>query len=136
MNSRREEKIILFARLLQASVFFKPPDDLDEIEELIGVVDQVSGREWKALTILARFDKIVRADGNNDLQWAMTFWAEFEAAISKKLAIPIREVAAFMNHIERTGLYAQFVGGFMDYSGGVGKLTQKFYRLVALVQSA
>ncbi len=134
MNTRREEKIILFAKILQASVSFTPPDDLDEIEELIGVVDKVSGREWKALTILSSFDKTFRIKGNNDLQWAMTFWNEFEAAVSKELAIPPYEVAAFLNHIERTGLYAQFVGGFMDYAGGVGKLTQKFYRLIDLIQ--
>lgn len=135
LNARKSEKVILFAKLLKSSFQSDSPKDLDETEELIGVLEDVSYREWKSLLLLSSFfEQNIRKADHNDLQHIISFWPEFKTELTKYIEIPEVECSSFMNRIERTGLYSQFVGSFLDYSGGIGYLTPRFYRLKALIE--
>ena len=129
LNSRRREKIEMFARLLQASIAEAGPRDVDEYEEFLSILDELSYRELRALAILDTFSDRPRSNDQNDLQWTNTFWEEFERRLVAELDVPPDEVVDFMNRISRTGCYEMFTGGYMDYTGGKGKLTPTYRRL-------
>ena len=133
LSNRRREKIELFARLLKSTVDDIAPRDVDDFEELLSILDDLSFAEWKALLILDGYSKEVRQPSDSDLQWSLRFWNRFMNDVLAQLRVPDGEFTAFMNRISRTGLYEQFVGGDWDYSGGVGYLTPKFHRLKQLV---
>jgi hypothetical protein len=55
LNSRRREKIEMFARLLKASLGDTGPRDVDEYEEFLGILDDLTYRELQALAIMDSF---------------------------------------------------------------------------------
>ncbi len=134
LNSRRAEKIEMFARLLISSLSDNGPRDSDEYEDFLGILDDLSYREMLALSVLDRFSGCERESDQNDLQWTNTFWDEFEQVLCSELQVPEDSVSEFMNRISRTGCYEMFTGGYMDYTGGKGKLTPTFYRLRNYIQ--
>ncbi|MGH8252281.1 MAG: hypothetical protein ACREVI_16580 [Steroidobacteraceae bacterium] len=136
LNSRRREKIAMFARLLQASLAEVGPKDVDEYEEFLSVLEELSYREIRALAILDTFSTRPRTSEQNDLQWTNTFWDEFEQCLVAELGIPSDEVVDFMNRISRTGCYEMFTGGYFDYTGGKGKLTPTYRRLKGFVANS
>lgn len=132
-RTRRREKIELLACLFASSA--KNETDADHYEELLVMLDSISHREWRALVILSDFYDRPRQKSENDLQWTSAFWREFCRRAQDDLGIYGDEFTSFMNKIERTGLYQQFVGAYLDYSGGVGKLTPHFFQIRDLIQS-
>ena len=135
LNTRRREKIELFARLLKSAFTETRPRDIDEFEEFISILDDLTYEEWCALTILDSFSSRSRKAGDNDLRWSRTFWDEFRRTVERQLKIPSDEFTPFMNRLGRTGLYDQLVGAYLNYAGGVGKLTPRFHRLKSFINS-
>lgn len=135
LNSRRREKIQMFARLLKASLGEKGPRDVGEYEELLKILDDLTFRELQALAIMDSFSNRPRTSDQNDLQWTNTFWKEFEDRIVLDLGVPRDEVADFMNRISRTACYEMFTGGYIDYTGGKGKVTPTYRRLKRFISS-
>ena len=135
LNSRRREKIQMFARLLKTSLSAKGPRDVDEYEELLEILDDLTFRELQALAIMDSFSNRPRTPDQNDLQWTNTFWKEFEDRIVLDLGVPRDEVADFMNRISRTACYEMFTGGYMDYTGGKGKVTPTYRRLKRFISA-
>lgn len=133
LNTRRREKIQMFARLLNASLAEAGPKDVDEYEQFVEILDELTYRELRALAIMDSFSARPRDRTQNDLQWTNTFWREFEERITQELGVTEREVRDFMNRIARTGCYEMFTGGYMDYTGGKGKLTPTYRRLKSFV---
>jgi hypothetical protein len=135
LNSRRREKIEMFARLLKASLDDAGPKDVDEYEEFLGILDDLSYREIQVLALMDAFSNRPRSKDQNDLQWTNTFWDEFEDRVIRELGVPRGEVSDFMNRISRTGCYEMFTGGYFDYTGGKGKLTPMYRRLKQFISS-
>jgi hypothetical protein len=129
LNSRRREKIQMFARLLKSSISGEGPQDSDEYEDFLGILDELSYRELQALAIMDEFSSLPRTEEQNDLTWTDTFWDKFVNRLEEKLKIPSEEVSDFMNRISRTGCYEMFTGSYWDYTGGKGKLTPTYKRL-------
>lgn len=129
LNSRRREKIEMFARLLKASLGDTGPRDVDEYEEFLGILDDLTYRELQALAIMDSFSNRSRTPDQNDLQWTNTFWDEFEDRMVRELVVPKNEVSDFMNRISRTACYEMFTGSYWSYTGGKGKLTPTYKRL-------
>jgi len=125
----------MFARLLKASLGEMGPREVDEYEELLKILDDLSFRELEALTIMDSFSNSPRMSGQNDLQWTDTFWKEFEDRIVSDLGVPRDEVSDFMNRISRTACYEMFTGGYHDYTGGKGKLTPTYRRLKRFISN-
>lgn len=129
LNSRRREKIEMFARLLKSSLSDSGPRDIDEYEEFLEILDDLGIRELRALVILDTFSDRPRTAEHNDLQWTETFWDEFRERVVQELSIPEVEVSDFMNRISRTACYEMFIGSYLGYVGGKGKLTPTYRRL-------
>ena len=103
INTRRTEKIRLFARLLASSFSDMPPRDIEEFEELLKIVDELSFNEWRALAILDQHTSTPRSDEENDLQWTWKFWNDFRQAAGSELGIPTDEFVPFMTRLGRSG---------------------------------
>ncbi len=131
-NTKREEKIRLFAHLFasywRSGVFSE--DSFDEYEEDLSLIDELSYREFKILSILDRLEREnPMCPGMNRLQRARTFWNAFEAQVAKEIGVQIGEVQAYLQRLSRTGLYQIITGAYLDYEGGLGHLTPRFERL-------
>ena len=130
LNSRRREKIKMFARLLKSSIIGNgPKDSSDEYEDFLKILDELSYRELQALAIMDGFSDTPRTAEHNDLTWTNTFWDKFVNMVELELKIPSEEISDFMNRISRTGCYEMFTGSYFDYTGGKGKLTPIYHRL-------
>ena len=136
LNTRRREKIEMFARLLKNSITEKDISSIDEYEDLLKVLDELSYRELLALRILDEYSSITRLKGQNDLQWTNQFWDKFEEDITNELKIPKDQIASFMDKIARTGCYEMFTGAYWDYTGGKGKLTSMYWRLKKFIEDS
>ena len=134
LNTRREEKIRMFARYLKNSVHEPRPSDVDEYEDFLQILDELSYREMRALGLLEEFNVRPKESGSNDLAWTESFWDEFEEKMVSQLAVPRAEISSFMNRIARTGCYEVYTGTYWDYTGGKGKLTPMYERLVGFVR--
>ena len=135
-RSRHEEKIRIFARLLNNGVIEGRAVSADDYEELVSLLDELSLREWHALLMFRQRLDAVDPTGRNGLQRVIVMWPDFVVALEQELQVPLSEASSFMNRIARTGLYNEFTGSFMDYSGGLGTTTPKFDRFRALVKNS
>lgn len=134
LNTRRREKIRMFAKLLQrVTVPHGGLADVDEYEDFLGILDELSFRELRALDILDAFSGTPRSDDQNDMQWAMGFWDEFCRRLSDELPIPEEEIAHFLSRIGRTGCFQELTG-YYSSRPGMGRLTPRYIRLKELVQ--
>jgi hypothetical protein len=128
LNSRRREKIQMFARLLKSSIIGEGPQHIDEYEDFLGILDELSFRELRALAILDEFSSISSATEQNDPAWIDTFWDKFVNRLGVELKIPPQEVNDFMNRISRTGCYEMDIKSYFANSSG-RKLTPIYKRL-------
>jgi len=134
LNSRRREKIKMFARLLKSLLTENEIRSIDEYEDYLKILDEISCREFLALKVLDEYSETPRTEEQNDLQWTNQFWEDFESRLAGELNIPIEQVVDFMNRITRTGCYEMFTGSFWDYTGGKGRLTPTWQRLKNFVK--
>lgn len=136
LNSRRREKIRMFARLLKNSLGVAGDIDVDEYEDSVKILDELSYREIQALNLLDEYSVVPREDQQNDLQWINLFWGEFENRLCTQLGIPHEQVGDFMTRIARTGCYETLTGTYWDYTGGKGKLTPTYRHFKAFIVEA
>lgn len=135
LNSRRREKIQMFARLLKNSLTEHEIQDIDEYEDYLKILEELSYREIVALRIMDDFSMIPREKGQNDLQWIDLFWSDFEKKLSNTINIPTEQVTDFMNRTSRTGCYEPITGGYLGYTGGKGKLTPTYQKLKKFIET-
>lgn len=126
LNSRRREKITMFARLLKNSIRDTGDVDVDEYEDCANILDELSYREIQALSLLDEYSGVPKEDEQSELQWINIFWENFETRLCSQLNIPEEQVPDFMNRIARTGCYEMLTGTYWDYTGGKGKLTPTY----------
>ena len=134
LRARRTEKVKLLARLLKSSFRDEGPASIDEYEELLAILDDLSFREIKVLAILARHerDTAFRPE-DNDLQRANKAWPGFETEVQARLGISPEQLAPVLVRIQRSGCFAEITGGYWGYVGGRGRLTGLFQRLQDVV---
>lgn len=133
LHTRRNNKIRMFARLLQRGAVEGLAKSTDDYEELVALLDELSYREWEALIL---FDAYLdcQPENENPLARVNPFWLQFVSELEAQLGVPAEEASSFMIRIGRTGLFGEITGGYMDYGGGVGITTPKFARFRALVR--
>src|ERR1035437_3810645 len=108
LRERRQEKVKLFARLLKPAVAsgFK---NIDEYEEYMGILEELTYRELVTLITLRKFGEANPAmPGENDLQRATRFGDEFCAELARKTGIPSDEIDTTLTRLNRTGCYETF----------------------------
>lgn len=135
LNSRRREKIQMFARLLKSSVVEGNFSDTDEYEEFLGILDEISFRELIILDTLDKYEAQYRQnDKENDLQKTEHYWVAFKKDVEVKAGIPMQEIDGYLTRLNRTGCYETIVGGYLGYDGGRGKLSPNYFRLRKYIQ--
>lgn len=134
LNTRRREKIQMFARLFGGSLPEGELSDVDEYEDFLVILDELSYREIRALAILSTFAVAPRTREQSDMEWTLTFWDAFCERLSSELPLPAKEVPDYMKRISRTGCFQELVG-YYDARPGVGKLTPTYLRLAAYVRA-
>ena len=132
-RTRRREKTKLLARLLRGA-FAESIGSIDEFEELLSILDELSFRELIILGHLARLERSTPfADSDNDLQRAVKVWPELEAVVKTQMGLEPEQLAPILVRLQRSGCYSEITGGYWDYTGGRGRLTALFYRLENVV---
>ena len=133
LRTRREEKIRLFARLLAS--FGQETDriSVDNFEDSLNILDDLSCREFFVLLTLKKYEEQTPfLEGENELQRASRFWNQFTSEVCAKLGISTEELRGMLARLNRTGLYKTFTGAFFDYRGGMGTTTPNLDRLLKL----
>lgn len=137
LNSRRSEKIKMFARLLNSTVEPNTFLNTDEYEEFLNILDELSLRELLILFTLDKYESkltIKPEPGKTNLNEIIPFWGEFENEIHLKLGVPKNEIDAALIRLVRTGCYELFTGEYMGGTQGKGRLTPTFLRLKTFLQ--
>ena len=134
LDSRRIEKIKLFARLL-INAAKNQSLQTDMLEEFISILEDLSYREFQILHILFRYEsQSKREEKQNDLQFVAAFWDNFENSIYEELCIGKKELPSMLVRLNRTGLYETFTGSFWGYSGEQGKTTYLYRKFIEWVE--
>lgn len=137
LNTRRREKIRLFARLLKSSFLLDTSVTTDEYEDYLSILDELSYREFLILSTLERYEReFPPSENENQLQNTSRFWEEFVSEIKQELDLTFDEVQAMLTRLNRTGCYETIVGMYLGYQGGRGKLTASYFRLKKLLDAA
>ncbi len=143
INTRREEKIRLFARLLVSPAYLTDLSS-ETYEEFLQVLDDLSVRELQILLTLDEFERATPFQTStsptgtpiteNEGQRADRFWTEFVSVIETRCGIQPEQLEGFLTRLARTGLYGTFAGKYLDYGGGQGTLTPLFREFAAWLQ--
>lgn len=133
-NTRREEKIKMFASLLKNTFDKSIIVDTDEYEEYMLILDELSYKEIAMLIELEKLEnKTSRSEDENDLQYSLKFWDEFQKILIEEMKIDENEIDSKISRLERSGCYETFKGNYFGYSGGKGKTTPMFKKLKSLI---
>jgi hypothetical protein len=135
LNTRQRDKIKMFARLLSASLTPGSYSSTDEYEEYLGILDDLSCREIKILTMLDNYEsRFTKSSRENEIQRAHLFWELFTDELENNIGIHKDELIGVLTRLARTGCYEILIGGYTDTGGtGVGKLTHTYFRLKNLI---
>jgi hypothetical protein len=137
LNTYRKEKIRIFAIIFRNSLYEKSElVDVDVYEELIKILDELGYREIAALKIYESLITDPQIKNENELEQAFRVWDKFTEILEKDLKVPKEQAQSFMLRIARTGCYEEITGGYLDYTGGKGKLTPLYFTLKRFIESS
>ena len=135
LNSYRREKIRYFARLLTSSVTSSEISTIDEYEEYLSILDELSFRELGLLVVLSRYEKEnFLQDDRDPIQRPNRFWDQFSSEISSRFSISYEELNGILARLNRTGLYRTIIGMYPGYTGGRGELTPLYAKLEKMIR--
>lgn len=135
LNSRRREKIRYFARLLISSVNSSEISTVDEYEECLSILDELSFRELEILAVLSRYEKKYSyQDGESHIQKADQFWERFSSEVCSRFSIPREELNGILIRLNRTGLYYETFIGRYESTRARGALTPLYTKLEKLIK--
>jgi hypothetical protein len=134
MNTRRTEKVKLFAGIFNTYMENEEYNRTDEYEEMLSILDDLSFREFEVLSILFKYEKSNPLKENeNLLQRATNFWDEFLFEVALEFLISKDEIPGILTRVNRTGLYQTFSGNYLGYAGNMGNLTPNFYKFIKVL---
>jgi hypothetical protein len=134
LNTKHDEKIRMFARLIINGIRYDNSIPSDDHEEIIGIIDELYHREWQALLVFQRnLENQPLCD--NGLQRIQSFWKAFSEELYSSLGVPVSETSSFMIRIARTGLFHEITGSYFGYGGGLGMTTPRFQRVRKLIET-
>lgn len=130
INTKRSKKVEFFAKLLKAYIIYDELKQLDEYEDYLKILDDLSYRELVILIKLETCEsKYSKEDDENDLQYCSRYWDEFKSKLIFELRIQEDEIESLLTRLNRTGCYETFTGNYLDYTGGKGRTTPTFKKL-------
>jgi len=144
LNTRRREKIRMFARMLKSAITSCSFSNIDEYDEYLQILDELSFNEIRILATLEKFETQNPAkNGEHPTITAKRFWDKFISALEKSLAMPKNEIGATLFRLNRTGCYETLHGTYGEpgmlvawgMTDGVGILTPKYFRLKKIIEN-
>ncbi|MGI8402662.1 MAG: hypothetical protein ACR2NS_13830 [Gemmatimonadaceae bacterium] len=135
VRARRSEKTAAFGRLLRGAITSQRISDTDRYEELLEILEGLTGRDMIVLSTIERYEEMVPftdAD-DNKLQWTNRYWDSLTAQIVNTLGISRDELGAVLFRLARTGCYVPITGAYMDYEGNQGYLSDTYRELKLLL---
>ena len=134
LNTRRKEKIELFARMLRVAMNAQVFTGLDQYEELLDTLDSMSFREFGVLLKLKGYEaRCANKSFKNDYAKIKSYEDEFTSDACKTFEIEKEEFDPFMERLQRTGLYIRLDPAWAE-DPVLGKTTRQFEKLCGLVQ--
>jgi hypothetical protein len=134
VNTRRKEKIELFAHMLRSALNTKVFSGLDQYEELLDALDSMSFREFGVLRMLKGYEaSYATKEFENDIARIQAYWPEFLNDACKSFEVESAEIDAFMEKLQRTGFFTRNTDSFWDSDPRIGKTTRQFEKLCAMV---
>ena len=132
-RTHQRQKIRLFAQLLSALANHKNGLDVDEHEELLRVLEELSLREFASLVLLRQHEQAVeRMNGETTPQWIFHFWEDAKRDLEQKLGIRSSELEGFLTRLSRTGFYRREIG-FLDDANEIGCTTPNLTRFLSML---
>lgn len=129
-----ETKIRAFAEMFSTYYEGGHFQSIDQFEEYLSILDELSVREFQVLVILHKYELANPLEGRNPLQRAVAVWGSFQAEVKEVVGIEPEQLSAILTRIQRTGLYETITGGFFDYAGGKGALTPLFLDFISTLK--
>ena len=127
INTFQQEKIRKYANLLGTYTMSGNFADVDEIEEYLKILEELSLKEINILEILETHEaKHPIREDENEGQRVNRFWASFTETMVNELEIPREEIDARLMRLTRTGCY-ELLRTYVV--GSKGKLTPTYIRL-------
>lgn len=139
-NTRKREKIRYFARLLTSSINSSEISTIDEYEEYLGILDELSCRELWILVILSRYEKEYSPQAEMSNRNPAIFWDDFSSEICSKFSIHPGELSNRLTRLNRSGLYETFNGyssiveSSLSFPGRIGQLTPLYKKFKNLIK--
>jgi len=145
-ESRQREKIRIFARLLKFSIKPECFSDINEFEETVKIIEELSYREILILRLLEDFEKnnpdhpikqIPETPIKEDLtplNIAIKYWDTFIKQVQIDFNIPEDEVPNILNRLTRSGLYGIISNMWKGKYRNQGYLTAIYYNLKNVIQ--
>ncbi len=135
LNTRRREKIVLFARMLKSrtKIDYK---DADELEYFLKILDDLTMDEINSLILLNQYEErypIEINNINNRLSENNKFWKEYKTMVSNEMNIHENEIEGFLIRMERTGCFYYHRIIPKNYKPAGGATTERFRKLLTIV---
>src|ERR1035441_9376033 len=123
LETKREEKIRLFAHLLAAYVKGEDttPKAFDDFEAQLNILDDLEYREFELLLLLRDFEtKYPLQTDENQCQRTGRYWKALQERVQTQFDLSEEEMDAVLQRLIRTGLYHLITGNYWDYTGNRG----------------
>jgi len=134
-RTQNQSKIQYFARLLKAELEQPLLLSVDEYEEFLGIIEDLSYRELIVLSVLDKYEtRYPVQEGENEYQRCLRFWEKMSDELVSDYQIPRNEIDSLFIRTTRSGCYKLFRGAY--YAGdtvGKGTLMPMFHRLKQII---
>lgn len=136
LKNRNAEKVVLFTKLLleTSKLDTENLSSLDEFDEFMSIIDDISMREWVLLNEIYKIEQehFTSSDGK-DVPSVMKYWPKLITDIVEHLDIPRNQIVGMLARLNRTGCYLTITGSYLDYPGNMGTTTELYMRLRRIV---
>jgi len=130
INTRRQEKIRLFAQLFTATFKDNRFKKVDEFEERLAMLDDLSYREILILAIMEKYEKMNPKSANiPDMRIIDGYREPFIDEVCRSAKLPKDDLIGVFKRLERSGLYASLTHLATGFEVGNGYLTSNYYSL-------
>lgn len=130
VNAHREEKIRRFARLLSNYDRIVLGSTIDDYEELLGILNELTDKEFQILLFLRKNEDDDLPNRKYTGGFPYHYWPHFEADAAGK-GVPKNEMQGYLQRLARSGCVFM-VGN--PQSPIIARTTPTFRRLVDLVE--
>lgn len=131
VNAHRKEKIRRFARLLSNYERVVVGNNIDDYEELLGILNELTDKEFQILLLLRKHEDDDHPSRKRTMAaMPYVYWPHFvREAVTK--GVSESELQGYLQRLSRTGCVYMIAG---SATGQLARTTPVFHRLVSVVE--